>query len=127
MEIFKIIGFVFIALFMYLLFKDKRSDISMLVLLIAGISIFIYSLTKINEILIFINDISKKAGINTLYIGIILKVLAIAYLVSFASEICKDSGAQSLGSKVELIGKISILLLAIPILMAVLDSILQIL
>ena len=123
----KVIGFVFVALFMYLLFKDKRSDISILVLLIAGISIFIYSLTKINQILIFINTISEKAGINTLYIGIILKVLAIAYLVSFASEICRDSGAQSLGSKVELIGKIFILLLAIPILMAVLDSILQIL
>lgn len=127
MEMLKVIGFVFVALFMYLLFKDKRSDISILVLLIAGISIFIYSLTKINQILIFINTISEKAGINTLYIGIILKVLAIAYLVSFASEICRDSGAQSLGSKVELIGKIFILLLAIPILMAVLDSILQIL
>ena len=127
MDILKIIGFVFVALFMFLLFKDKRSDIGVLVLLIAGISVLLYSLTKLNEILVFIKSISEKAGIDTLYIGIILKILAIAYLTSFASEICKDAGAGSLSSKVELSGKIFILVLAIPILMAVLDSILQIL
>ena len=127
MDILKIIGFVFVALFMFLLFKDKRSDIGVLVLLIAGISVLLYSLTKLNEILVFIKSISEKAGIDTLYIGIILKILAIAYLTSFASEICKDAGAGSLASKVELSGKIFILVLAIPILMAVLDSILQIL
>ena len=54
MDILKIIGFVFVALFMFLLFKDKRSDIGVLVLLIAGISVLLYSLTKLNEILVFI-------------------------------------------------------------------------
>ena len=61
------------------------------------------------------------------YIEIILKILAIAYLASFCSEICNDAGAGSLASKVEFSAKIMILVLAIPILMAVLDSILQIL
>ena len=42
-------------------------------------------------------------------------------------SINKDSGAGNIGSKVEFAGKIMILGLAIPILMAVLDSILQIL
>ena len=56
-----------------------------------------------------------------------MKILAIAYLASFASEICKDAGASTIGSKVEFAGKIMILSLAIPILMAVLDSILKIL
>ena len=61
------------------------------------------------------------------YIGIVLKILAIAYLSTFCSEICKDAGATSIASKVEFAGKILILALAIPILMAVLNSILQIL
>lgn len=127
MLMFKVIGFVFIALFMFLLFKDKRADISVLLLLVSGIIIFIFCVSKLGEILNFIRNITNKAGIDTLYIGIILKILAIAYLASFASEICRDAGASSLGSKVELCGKIFILILAIPILMAVLDSILQIL
>ncbi len=127
MDILKVVGFVLIALFLYLFFKDKRGDLSVLVLLSAGVLVFIFSLTQINEIISFLNTIAEKAQIDTLYLGVILKIIAIAYLASFASEICKDAGASSLASKVEFSGKLFILILAIPILMAVLDSILQIL
>ena len=127
MLILKVISFIFIALFLYLFLKDKKSDIAALVMLAAGILVFIFCIDQLGEIINFIRTLSSKAGIDTLYIGIVLKILAIAYLASFASEICKDAGAGSLASKVEFSGKIFILVLAIPILMAVLQSILQIL
>ena len=126
MLIIKVISFVLIALFLYLFFKDKRSDISVLLMLAAGILVFIFCIDQIAEIINFLKNISEKAGIDIVYVGIVLKILARAYLASFASEICKDAGASSLASKVEFAGKIFILVLAIPILMAVLDSILQI-
>lgn len=127
MEIIKIAFFAFTALFIYLLLKEKKSDVGLLVILAAGVGIFLYMIGQFGEVIDFIKDIANKANIDTLYIGIVLKILAIAYITSFCSEICKDSGAGSIGSKVEFAGKIMILGLAIPILMAVLDSILQIL
>lgn len=126
MLILKVVSFILIALFLYIFFKDKRSDLAVLIMLAAGVIVFIFCLSQISEILIFLKTISEKAGIDIVYLGIILKILAIAYIASFASEICKDAGAGSLGSKVEFAGKIFILTLAIPILMAVLDSILKI-
>ncbi|MDU2994411.1 MAG: stage III sporulation protein AD, partial [Clostridium sp.] len=95
--------------------------------LAAGVVIFIYCISQVSEVVNFLKNIADRAGIDTVYIQIVLKILAIAYLASFASEICKDAGAGSLASKVEFSGKMFILVLAIPILMAVLDSILQIL
>lgn len=127
MEIFKIVGFAFIALFIFLLFKDKRSDIATIVAIVSGVIIFLFLIGKLNEVLIFVREMALKANIDTVYIGIVFKILAIAYLASFCSEICKDAGAGSIASKVEFGGKILILVLAIPILMAVLNSILQIL
>lgn len=126
MLILKVVSFIFVALFLYLFFKDKRSDLSILIMLAAGVLVFIFCLSQISEIINFLKTISEKAGIDIVYLGIVLKILAIAYIASFASEICKDAGAGSLASKVEFAGKIFILVLAIPILMAVLDSILQI-
>lgn len=126
MLILKVISFIFVALFLYLFFKDKRSDLAVLIMLAAGIIVFIFCLNQIEEIITFLRTISEKAGIDIVYLGIVLKILAIAYIASFASEICKDAGAGSLASKVEFAGKIFILVLAIPILMAVLDSILKI-
>ena len=127
MMILKVNSFALVALFLYLLFKDKRGDLAALILLAAGVVIFIYCISQVSEVVNFLKNIADRAGIDTVYIQIVLKILAIAYLASFASEICKDAGAGSLASKVEFSGKMFILVLAIPILMAVLDSILQIL
>ena len=127
MEILKIVSFALASLFIFLLFKEKRSDIAILVSLIAGVILFISILTSITDIINFIKDISSRANIDIVYIGVVLKILAISYLATFCSEICKDAGASSIASKVEFSAKILILTLAIPILMAVLQSILQIL
>lgn len=127
MEIVKVVAFAFIALFIYLVFKNSKSEVAFFIMLASGIMIFLFCLGQLGEIINFLKSISEKAGIDTVYLGIVLKILAIAYLASFASEICKDAGAGSLASKVEFSGKIFILALAIPILMAVLNSILQIL
>ena len=122
-----LISIAFIALFLYMFVKEKKSDIAVLIILAASIMILLYMITQLGQIVSFINSIAIKANIDIVYIEIILKILAIAYLASFCSEICKDAGAGSLASKVEFSAKIMILVLAIPILMAVLDSILQIL
>ena len=127
MEIFKIVAFAFIALSIFLLFKDRRNDLSILIALAAGVIIFLFIIGQLSDVIYFLKNISDRANIDTVYIGIVLKILAIAYLASFCSEICKDAGAASIASKVDFSGKILILGLAIPILMAVLDSILQML
>lgn len=123
----QVVAFILVALFVYLILKEKKSDISVLLLLAAGVLVFLFCISQIQGIINFLKNISDKAGIDTVYFKIILKILAIAYLASFASEICKDAGASSLASKVEFAGKIFILSLAVPILMAVLNSILDIL
>ncbi|MGL5084441.1 MAG: stage III sporulation protein AD [Clostridium sp.] len=127
MEIFRVVAFAFIALSIFMLFKDRRNDLSVLIAVSAGIIIFLFMVGQLNDVILFLRSIADKAKIDTVYIGIVFKILAIAYLTSFCSEICKDAGASSIATKVEFSGKILILALSIPILMAVLDSILQIL
>ncbi|MEG0295383.1 MAG: stage III sporulation protein AD [Clostridium sp.] len=127
MEILKFVGLGLITLILYLLLQENKKQYSVLLLLASGAIIFLALIGPLNEVLRFINTIAARANISTVYIGIVLKILAIAYLASFCTELCKDAGAESIGTKVEFAGKILILALAVPILMAVLDSILQIL
>ena len=108
MEILKVVSFALAALFIFLLFKDKRSDIAVLVSLLAGVILFVSILTSITDVISFIKDISSKANIDIVYIGVVLKILAISYLATFCSEICKDAGASSIASKVEFSAKILI-------------------
>ena len=126
MEIVKVVAFAFIALLIVQVFKDKKSDIAIQVSIAAGVIIFLFMITKITAVIQFLQQLSVKANIDFIYLNTVLKILGIAYLASFCSEICKDAGEGSLASKVEFSGKVLILVLAIPILMAVLQSILKI-
>ena len=126
MEIIKVVAFAFMALFIVLIFKGKRDDLAIQVSIVAGIIIFLFMISKLTIIMGFLQTLANKASIDVVYLNTVFKILGIAYLASFCSEICKDAGESSIASKVEFAGKILILVLAIPILMAVMQSILKI-
>ncbi|MBZ9688011.1 stage III sporulation protein AD [Clostridium estertheticum] len=126
MEIIKVVAFAFMALFIVLIFKGKRDDLAIQVSIAAGILIFLFMINKLTIIMSFLQTLANKANIDVVYLNTVFKILGIAYLASFCSEICRDAGENSIGAKVEFAGKILILVLAIPILMAVMQSILKI-
>lgn len=126
MEIVKIVAFVFIALSIVVVIRHENGALAIQISTAVGILIFLFMITKITAILQLLQQLALKANIDYVYLNIIFKILGIAYLASFASEICKDAGEGTLATKVEFAGKILILALSIPILMAVLQSILKI-
>ena len=46
---------------------------------------------------------------------LLLKILVIGYVTQFASELCKDAGAASIGGKIETGGKLLIIAAALPV------------
>ena len=75
MEIIRIISIAFIALFLYMFVKEKKSDIAVLIILAASIMILLYMITQLGQIVSFINSIAIKANIDIVYIEIILKII----------------------------------------------------
>ena len=126
MEIIKIVAFAFVALFIILIFKGRKDDIAVQISIITGILIFMFIVPKLTIVLDFLQNLSNKSNIDFIYLNTVFKILGIAYLTSFCSEICKDAGEGNIASKVEFAGKVLILGLSIPILMAVLQAILKI-
>ena len=126
MDIVKVVAFAFVALFIVLILKERKQELAIQVSIVAGVLIFLFLIDKITLILQTLQQLSLKANIDFVYLNTVFKILGIAYLTSFCSQICNDAGESNIGSKVEFAGKILILVLAIPILMAVLQSILKI-
>lgn len=69
--------------------------------------------------------IAQQANVNMVYLETILKIIGVAYVAEFASQITKDAGQGTLASKIELAGKIIILAMAIPILTVMIETILN--
>lgn len=126
MEIVKIIIIGLIAGLIAVLLKDDKPEIALQVSLAAGIVIFLLMISKLTLVIQAMQEIANRININVVYLNTILKIVGIAYLASFGVEICKDAGQHSIAGKIEFAGKILIITLAIPILMAVMDMIIKI-
>lgn len=126
MEIFKIVSFGIVGLFIFLTVKEIKGAVAIIISLVTGTMIFLFLLDKIAAVFNFMQEIALKANLDTVYLDIVLKIIGIAFLASFGSEICRDANANTIANKIELSGKVLILALAIPILMSLLESILKI-
>ena len=51
------------------------------------------------------------------------KMIGITYIAEFSSGICKDAGYQTLAGQIEIFGKLTILVLGLPVLLALLQTI----
>lgn len=72
-----------------------------------------------------LQDLAAKANINTVYLQTVLKIIGIAYIAEFGAQIAKDAGQGAIASKIELAGKIIIVVMAVPIITVIIETIIQ--
>ena len=126
MEIIKIIGIGLIALVIILILKQYKPEYAIYVSLIAGILILALSLGQLTGIINLLKDISSRANINTKFLSLLLKITGISFLTEFAVSISKDSGETAIANKIDLGGKVLIIVISIPIITALLETVLKI-
>ncbi len=126
MDIFKIISFAFIALFLLIIIRQDKPNFALFISIVASVLILIFLIPNITMIIKLIKDFAFKSNLNFIYMDVVLKVIGISFLATLCSEVCKDAGENALAKNIELAGKILILILSIPILTAVFESIIKI-
>lgn len=85
--------------------------------------LFGLSLAKLEVIMESLESLQQYVTMNSAYIGIILKVVGIAYISEFSANLCKDVGYSGIASQIEMFGKLSILVMSMPILTTLLTTI----
>ena len=127
MEIIKIIGVGFIALLIIIILKQYKPEFVIYVSILAGVIIFFLVIDKLKNIINLFVELSSRAGANTEFITLLIKITGIAIITEFAVSICNDSGESAIASKIDLGGKILIIGTSIPIITALLETLIAIL
>ena len=123
MEILKMSAFALVAVVIIVLIKQERKEIGVTISIIATTILAVYAIVQLNDIVNLLFDLISKVGVNAKYLEIILKVVGIAYIVELTKDVCIDSGETALGSKVEMAGKIVMVVMTIPIITGVVEVI----
>ena len=119
----KMIALAIIATVFCVLIRSYKPEMALQVSIAAGVILLFAAVDQIAGISQAISAMATEYGINITYITIILKAIGIAYLTQFTSQICRDAGESAIASKVELVGRVLILAMALPLVTVLLDMI----
>jgi len=124
-EIWQIVGLALIVTVLGVVLKQIRPEIALQLSILAGASIFILVISKIRVIVDLLQTLADQANISSYYLLIILKIVGVAYLAEFGAQICRDAGESALATKIELAAKVGVILIAIPIIVAITESLVR--
>lgn len=126
MEIMKITIMGIMAAILSVVIKKYNPELSMLIGLSTGILIMLAVIPQLKAVIDIVYNLYRNINLDKIYIGIVLKMIAIAYIAEFGVQICKDAGEGAIAAKIELAGKLIIIIVSAPIFTALLKLILTI-
>ena len=123
MDILKIAAVALTGVILASVMKTVNKEITIYIILATVIILFLSIIDKLWEAFRFLEGIYDNVTYGRSFFPVIIKVLAVAYITDFTAQLCRDSGENAIGSKVELAGKVMIFYLAMPVLSAILELI----
>lgn len=106
-----------------LLLRKEKGEYSTFISMAVCICIFIYIITKVETVLLFVERLESLVLVDGTYITLVVKMVGITYVAEFAVNVCKDAGYGAIAGQIEMFAKMSILVVSIPVLTAFLETI----
>jgi len=123
MELIKIIGVGLVAAIAIIVVKQVKPEIAMIIAIASSLVILLLLIEMLSSVTQIFEVLVNKTGINKDLFTSVLKMIGIGYITDFSANICVDSGNNAIADKIILAGKITILVLALPIISSLIDII----
>ncbi len=121
MDIFKIIIICILSAAFCLVLKPYKNEYAVFTAALTAAVVLLSLFRSLSSPIAAIEEKISNSGVEIGYFKIALKAIGIGYVTSFAADICRDAGQISLSSLCETVGKCSIFILSLPLVMTVCD------
>ena len=103
--------------------KGIKNEYGIYVGICGGVILIYMAIQRFSGIIDIIKGFENYISVSSEYIGILIRMLGIAFVAEFSSNMCRENGYTTISSQIELMGKLSILLISAPIIKALCDTI----
>ncbi len=121
MNIFAFIGSALVMCVMIITVGQLKPELSLLLAIACGIVMTVFLLGFVSPVIDEISLIASSGGIDSDMIAVVIKSFGICVAVQTASDLCRDSGQTAIAGKLELGGRLALLIVAMPLFRRLLD------
>ncbi len=122
MDIVRIAALGIVGALLGILLKGQKKEYELFVTLGVSLCIFYFIISKLELVLTVINRMQEYVELDTGYIAILMKMIGITYVSEFSANLCRDAGYQAVAGQIEMFGKLSILVISMPVLLVLLET-----
>ena len=122
-EIFKIVGVAFVTAVTAVLLRSTKPELSFAVTVTGIIVILLFVVDALEKTFALFTSLSEITGVENGLVKILLKIVGVGYITEFGAGILNDFGSSSVADKVVFAGKLTIVLLSVPVLEGLLQMI----
>ncbi len=122
-DIIKIIGVAFVTAISAVLLKGTKPELSFAVTVTGIIVILLFLIDAMQTTVGIFAKITQLTGVENGLIKVLIKIVGVGYLTEFAAGILNDFGSNSVADKVVLGGKITIVVLSLPVMESLLTMV----
>lgn len=123
----QITAFCIVGAILGITLRKSVPEIAVILLLAAVTAVLLLLGKPLQELMQFFRDLGERSGLSQDLLLPLYKTMGIALVVKVGGGLCKDAGAGALASVIELSGALCALLVAIPLMRAVLDLMMELL
>ncbi len=104
-----------IAAICAVIISGKNPEMGMILGLIFGVIALMIAFGKAGTIVKALEDTISGSGIDAKLLVPVLKITGMAYITQFSVDVCRDVGQNAIAGKIETVGKIMMLVVAVPV------------
>lgn len=119
----KIICGVMAGIILAIKLKETGSSMSMYLSLALSIFVLFYAVDRMTYVVDFFDKVIDGIGLEEGYLEILIKIVGISYMCEFTSNICREAGFSAVAGQVEISGKLTMMVISMPVLFAIVDTI----
>jgi stage III sporulation protein AD len=114
---------IIIGMMFALSLKSRTPELSSMLSLAICIVIISICVSRLKSIISVVDRLNSYIDIDSGYLIILLKLVGIAYVCEFAAGISREAGYGAIASQIELLGKLTMLVVSLPVLLAVIEMV----
>ncbi len=103
--------------------KGGKAEYGIYVGMAVSVILFSFIIDRLGGFVSTVEELASYIDMDAGYLATMLKMIGITYIAEFSSGICRDAGYQTIAGQIEIFGKLTILALGMPVLLALLETI----
>jgi len=115
MSIFQVVSVGILGVVLTIVLKKQHPEYAILLALVCGVVILLMVLPMLGEAIGFMRHLSNLADGLGEYTGLALRVIGVAYMAEIGSSVCADANESAIAAKIDLAGRVIILVMALPV------------